>query len=421
MTVTTESPNRTAYLLLACALAISVVLAFPIEQFAHAFSSPGSYWIVHSCEDLTADLSLGSILQAILTPIFVFFLPGPGSIFRQKSVPSSSLRPSLARTTARRIPAVSQNSDRGRRSIIAVAVVLLFLCLAVFVGTGWVLKHWIGDTFGAQPLLAGSSFANVTVLALLFARLTFSLLGIGAAIYLLRTHVSWEPWLFFAAGCSCAGGVAVAWWYALRQYAALHGVCPDLFDLSRPTDFHVDYLSDCARYFIYLSVFSAFWVGITAGALRLQSARIAIGESARNELHQFHSFYWLCFLGWAVQYRLSQWFARSSSHHQEWPMLALLDFLFLTVSSLWTLAFIPSLWRKKPRRWIHAVVQAYWRSFVILFLTLLTFFWLVWLAGAALKPLVTLNAFGLAWALTVGTWRWRALQKQQLASIARKV
>ena len=412
--VTTESPKRRAYLLLACALAISFVLALPMERIFHDFSAPGSYWVNHSCEGVTIDLSLGNIIQALLTPIFIFLLPGRGSIFQRKTA-SLSRRAARAGAVAGESRARYQNSER--RSIVAAAMVLLVLCVAMFLGSGWVLTHWIDGHPSAQPLQTTSNFANATVLALLFVRLAFSLLGICAAIYLLRMHISSAPALFIAAGWSCAAVIAVAWWYGLRDYAGLHGVCPDLFDLSRSTDSHVDYLSDCSHYFIYLSVFSAFWAGITAGGLRLQSARAEEGDSAGNDLRQFQGFYWACFLGWAVQYRVSQWFALANAHHQEWPLLALLDFLFLTASSLWALVFTYSLWKKKPRTRLHAVMQAFWRTFVILLLTILTFFWLTWLAGAALKPLATLNAFGFAWALAVGTWRWRALQKQQLVAV----
>jgi len=39
-------------------------------------------------------------------------------------------------------------------------------------------------------------------------------------------------------------------------------------------------------------------------------------------------------------------------------------------------------------------------------------------AGPALAPLVALNLSGAAWALIVGTWRWRALQKQAPLPVA---
>jgi len=321
-----EARYWTPFRFLGFALAISIILAFPIERVAHDFSVPGSYWVFHSCEELTNQLSLGSIFQAILTPIFIFLLPGPGSLFHNKNL-SPSRRPSLA--------------------------------------------------------------------------------GISA-----------KPVSFIAAGCLFAAAVAVTWWYGLRAYAAHLGVCPDLFDLSRSTAFHVDYLSDCAHYFIYISIFSVLWVGVTAGGLRLQAARAAAGGPGRNELRQFQRFYWACFLGWAVQYRVSQWFAPLSPHRQEWDLFALFDFLFVAGTSLWVLAFTGSLWRNKPDSWLRAVVQAFWRTFVILLLSSASFFWLFTVAFRVVTPaLVTWNAFGLAWAVAVGTWRWRALQKERLLEL----
>jgi hypothetical protein len=121
-----------------------------------------------------------------------------------------------------------------------------------------------------------------------------------------------------------------------------------------------------------------------------------------------------------VQYRVSQWFALSNPHGQEWPLFATLNFLAVTVSSLWVLAFSQSLWTKKPRSWLRAIFQAYWRTFAILLLTLLSFFWLfIYAIVPLVAPIATWNVFGLAWALTVGTVRWRALQKERLTAVAR--
>jgi hypothetical protein len=65
------------------------------------------------------------------------------------------------------------------------------------------------------------------------------------------------------------------------------------------------------------------------------------------------------------------------------------------------LAFIRFFWNQRlPER------------FLICILTALTFFWLMIWAGVAIVPLLALNVSGAAWALAVGTWRWRALQKQ---------
>jgi hypothetical protein len=88
----------------------------------------------------------------------------------------------------------------------------------------------------------------------------------------------------------------------------------------------------------------------SAGGLGLQSARVASGDTASNELHRFQGFHWACFLGWAVQHRISQWWAlQGGSQNQEWVKFAALNFCFVAVSSLWVLALTHSLWNKKPR------------------------------------------------------------------------
>jgi len=378
---------------------------------------PGLSWSHQSCEDLTNDLNLGSVLQAIVVPIFLFLLPGPGSLF-QKNTASVLRRATLAGTPAATISGASRNSIGERRPSIAIPIVLLVLSLAMFLGSGLLLRSWIFNNPGAR---VSSPVAYIAATAFLGLRFVLGLFGLGASIYLLRRQVSWEPASFIAAGGSFAAVVAVAWWYWLREYAGLHGVCPDLFDRSGSRPFHVDHLSDCAHYFVYVSVFSALWVGISAGALRLQSARAAERGSRGKEFHHFQGFFWTCFLGWAVQYRVSQWFALSNPHGQEWPLFATLNFLTVTVSSLWVLAFSQSLWNQKPRSWLRAIFQAYWRTFAILLLTLLSFFWLfIYAIVPLVAPIATWNVFGLAWALTVGTWRWRALKKERLTAIVRQ-
>lgn len=332
-----ELPNQRAYLLLGCALAISIVLAFPMEQVRHEGYLPGANWSSHSCEGLANSLNLGSILQAILTPIFIFLLPGPGSIFQKKAALSSSRSPSLAGTASAGMPAMSR-------------------------------------------------------------------------------HMSWDPASFIVLGWLCAAVVPVAWWYALRKYAGLHGECAALYDWSLPVHrFQPDYVSDFFHYFIYVSVFSAFWTGITAGGLRLQSARAAAGDTASNKLHQFQRFHWACFLGWAVQYRISQWWAlQGGSQNQEWVKFAALNFCFVAVSSLWVLAFTHSLWNKKPRSRIQSFLPPLWRSFLVYLLTVLTFFWLFTYAVLPLVPAITTwYAFGVAWALFIGSWRWRTLHAEK--------
>ena len=378
---------------------------------------PGLSWSHQSCEDLTNDLNLGSVLQAIVVPIFLFLLPGPGSLF-QKNTASALRRSAPAGTPPPTISGASRNSMGKRRPSVAIPIALLVLSLAMFLGSGLLLRSWIFDNPGAR---VSSPVAYIAATAFLGLRFVLGLFGLGASIYLLRRQVSWEPASFIAAGGSFAAVVAVAWWYWLREYAGLHGVCPDLFDRSGSRPFHVDHLSDCAHYFVYVSVFSALWVGISAGALRLQSARAAESGSRGTDLHHFQGFFWTCFLGWAVQYRVSQWFALSNPHGQEWPLFATLNFLAVTVSSLWVLAFSQSLWTKKPRSWLRAIFQAYWRTFAILLLTLLSFFWLfIYAIVPLVAPIATWNVFGLAWALTVGTWRWRALRKERLTAVVRQ-
>jgi hypothetical protein len=217
-----------------------------MEQVRHEGYPTGSG---QSCEDIANDLNLGSILQAILTPLFVFLLPGSGSIFQKKAAPSSSRSSSLAGAASASMPATSR-------------------------------------------------------------------------------RVSWDSASFIVAGWLCAAVVPVAWWYGLREYAGLHGECAAFYDWSLPVHrFQPDYVSDFLHYFIYVSVFSAFWIGVTAGGLRLQSARAATGESPGNELRQFQGFHWTCFLGWAVQYRINQWWAlQGASQNQEWVKFAALNF-----------------------------------------------------------------------------------------------
>jgi hypothetical protein len=296
-------------------MAVSLAIAFPMEQVIH--TAP-YLWELPSCSaEVQIALSLSSIVQAILTPLLLFLLPGPGSI--------------------------------------------------------------LGTKIGSKP-----------------------------------AHRSRLPALFISAGLSCASVIPLAFWYGLREYAALHDTCGLLFDLARPIDiWHVDSFSDFAHYFINLSVFSAFWVGIIAGGLRLQSSRASAGDSV-NESRQFLEFHWACFLGWAVQYRLSQWFFLPFERGQtEWVDFAFWSFIALTVTSLWVLPFTRSLWDKRPRTRQEAVMQTLWKSFLIYLLSALTLIWNPWAAGGVFTPVfITLDALGFAWAVTVGTWRWRALQKE---------
>jgi hypothetical protein len=54
--VTSGPPPWTPFRFLGLALAISIVLAFPIEQVEHDFALPGLSWSHQSCEGLTNDL-----------------------------------------------------------------------------------------------------------------------------------------------------------------------------------------------------------------------------------------------------------------------------------------------------------------------------------------------------------------------------
>jgi hypothetical protein len=413
--VRSGTPPWTPFHFLGFALAISVILAFPVERVAHDSAWLGSYGLFRSCEDATNNLNLGSILQAILTPIFIFLLPGPGSLFHRKAA-SSSRGSSLAKVTV-----ASRNAIGGQRPSVTVPAILFASGLGMCLVSGLFLKVWIVDHSRAYSPL-GFPLASAAI-AYFIVRFALGLVGIGAAIHLLRRYVDCEPdSLFIGSGWLCAAVVGVAWWYGLREYAGIRGVCPDLFDLSRSEPFHVDYLSDSSHYFLYVSIFSTFWIGITAGGLRLQSARAAEGKFDGNELRQFQAFYWGCFLGWAVQYRVCQWFALPNPSGQEWPLFAILNFLFVTVSSFWVLAFVQSLWKKKPRTWLLAVFQPFWKSFVILLLTTLSFFWLFLGAmGVLLPALVTWNVFGLGWALVVGNWRWHASQLERTAPAVPRV
>ena len=328
--MTTRSQNRGAWVFLGVAIAVSIVFAIPTEQLPQRGQALGADWLRHSCDRIVPLLYLGNTVQAILTPLFVFLLPWPGSILANKFRSTPSLLASHAR-----MPTGVRTEKQP----------------ALFIGTGWLF----------------------------------------------------------------AVTVSVAWWYGLGKYVALHGTCGELFELSRPSGpFRRDFVADYSRYFIYLSGFTALWTGITAGGLRLQSARAAEGDATGNSLRRFQGFYWACFLGWAVQYRISEWTATLAARpNQEWAMFAALNFCFVTVGSLWVLAFVRYLWNKKPRTRFQAFLHALGISFLVYLLTVLTFFWLFIYAVLPLVPAITSwYVFGLAWALFVGNWRWRILQKQ---------
>jgi hypothetical protein len=419
--------KRQALQLLGIAMAVSVVLAFPMEQVTHSKFAPGSYWLQNSCDSTIFLLNSGLMLQAILAPLLVFLLPGPGCIFQRKVRvrPPSSVRASalpVARALARpedHAGARKSVATSEARSLIAVvAVIVGIVGLLMLLRSGWQLKHI--DFFPNQPSASHSvSFLRSVVFSQTMLDLAIGLTGIGGAVFLLYQYLPWRGALFMLVGWLSAAAIPFVWWYGLRGYAESRGLCPALFDTSRPIDpFHIDLVQDCQRYFMYLSGFSALWVGVTAGGLRLQSARSEDGDLSGTELRSFQNFFWLYLLGWAVQYRLSQWLTgptRGTNVEQEWITWSVLCFVYLTASSLWSLVFIRFFWNLKAKTWIVNVIAPFGGTFAICILTMLTFFWLFLRAPLALVPLYTLNVSGMAWALAVGTWRWRGLQKQPFA------
>ncbi|MGA9980944.1 MAG: hypothetical protein WBQ08_20145, partial [Candidatus Sulfotelmatobacter sp.] len=56
---TLDSPNRQALRFLGIAIAVSVVLSFPIEQVTHTTQAPGRYWFQNSCGSVEFLLNLG--------------------------------------------------------------------------------------------------------------------------------------------------------------------------------------------------------------------------------------------------------------------------------------------------------------------------------------------------------------------------
>jgi len=402
--------NRNALRFLGIALAVSLVIALPVEQLIHRFlPRAGTYWELHSCNTARLALDLGNILQALLTPILVFLLPGPGSIL-QANV-ARSVRPAagpanrLAMHEPQMVPPL-------KPSAVIFAVILLILCLWVFLSNFLTTQYWFIEHLEMQPHPRRSALIWAIVL------MAGSGLGIAVAIYLLCRRIPWHAVPFIALGWLFGGAIPVVWWYGLSGYAALHGLCTDLFDLGRfISPSAVDYLSDCAHYFIRVSVFAALWVGVTAGGLRLQSARAAEAGSSTDPLRRFQSFYWAYLLGWVVQYRLSQWFLMLfpwAHAAQGWPFGALMEFFFVTVSSLWALVLLRFLWKLKAGTRLSIVIVAFGGSFFIYLLTAVVSLWAMWAAGGAFAPLMSLNVFGLAWALFVAN-RYLHAQREQPA------
>jgi hypothetical protein len=427
---TIASPDRQALRFLGIAIAVSVVLAFPMEQVKHSSYALGFYWGENSCGSVEFLLNLGMVFQAILVPLFVFLLPGPGSIFqsrgiRASSVPSSSLP--VVRALARPEDHRGARSRRTRSSvearslIVVVAVVIGIIGILMFLRSGWQLKHI--EFFPGKSPSTSVTWLRAAAFSQTVIEFIVGLAGIAAAVYMLYLYTPSQPALFMLVGWLSAAAVPFVWWYGVRGYAGLHGACLALFE-GRDDPFHVDFVSDCAHYFKYLGGFSAVWLGVTAGGLRLQSARAAEGDSSGNELRRFQNFFWAYLLGWAVQYRLAEWLTgptRGTNVEQEWVTYSVLSFVYLTASSLWSLAFIRFFWNLKARTRMVNVAVLFGGSFVVCILTMLTFFWLFLWAPLAMLPLFTWNLSGGAWALTVGTWRWRALQKQASIPVAAAV
>ena len=105
-------------------------------------------------------------------------------------------------------------------------------------------------------------------------------------------------------------------------------------------------------------------------------------------------------------------------HSQEWISWVPLYFAFVIASSLCVLVVVRPLWNRKPQSWLWAVIQAFFYTFLIYFLTALTFWWMLVYVVVPLAPLVhTWNACGLVWALVVGTWRWHTLRSQPASAL----
>jgi hypothetical protein len=306
-------------------MAVSFVLAMPVEPFQNTIYG-GDSWAANSCGVVYAFLSLSFTLQAVVTPLVLFLLPGPGSILRQKIS----------------LPSPLQGTVRATQK--------------------------------------------------------------SAALFVI--------------GIACAGAIPLVWWRVSLVCATSRGLCPEIFNLSRQVDyFQIDYVHDCQVYYIWFSIVATLWVGVTAGALRLQSARAAAAGSSSEESRSFQSFYWACVLSWAVMNRglivLPSLFLHGRA--QNWLGSSILFSAAMAVSWLWTLAFLRSIWQARPKSWRGAVLWPYGASFAVALLTALTFFWAPYFGGSLLAiPFITLNAFGFIWALFVGSWRWRAMKQERV-------
>ena len=389
-----------AFFYLAIAMAVSVVLAFPNESAQHDFRfGTGSYWNEHSCGTAVTLLNRGLIVQAILTPLFLFLLPGTGSLIGSRSSRAASLRPAAAASQA------------GAVANMLLTFVLLIVCPLMLLRSIFFLWH---IPLESSTLVKASVLVKAAVMFEMAVEAAAGALGTVAAIYLLRKHVTGGAARFFAAGWLFAAAVPIVWWYGLKGYAAQQGLCEDLFTVSRPVDFlRIDDLYDSYRYYLYLAVFSTMWVGTAAAGLRLLSAREAEAGSTSSELRSFREFFWVYLLGWAVQYRLgclSTVPSTQNNQAMEWLTWSFVSFLDLTASCLWALAFVRWFWKWRVRAWWASVAVAFAGPYVICILTMISFFWLVLYAPMALLPLGKGKVWGWLWALTVGTWRWQALR-----------
>jgi len=390
-----------AFFYLAIAMAVSVVLAFPNESAQHDFVfGTGPYWHEHSCAYTVTLLNRGLIAQAILTPLFLFLLPGAGSLIGSKLSRLVPVRP------------LSTVSQTGTVANMVLAFALLIICPLMLLFSVFFLWH---------IKLSSSPLAGVGIIFEV-AQAAAGALGTVAAIYLLSKQVTGGAARIFAAGWLVAAAVPIVWWYGLKSYAAQRGLCEGLFTVSRPVDFlRIDDLYDSYRYYLYLSVFSTMWVGTTAAGLRLQSAREVEDGSTSGGLRAFREFFWVYLLGWAVQYRLGQWSTAPNTHNnqaQEWLTWSFLCFLDLTASSLWALAFVRWFWKWRVRAWWASVAVALAGPYVICIVTMIAFFWMTLYAPMALLPLANGKVWGMLWALTVGTWRWQALRQLPRAAAA---
>lgn len=403
------------------ALAISSVLTYPKEQVEHDPRWAGTAWTQNSCGTAVTLLDRGLMVQALLVPLIVFLLPGPGSILQRKVAAPVARPRALARPEdhARGRSRKWATSPDARSLITVIAVIVGVVGLLILLRSGLVLRSL--TLASGQTVPTSRSWLRSIVSSEIAINLLFGLAAIGGAVFLLYLYLPRRPALFMLVGWFSAATIPIAWWYGVRGYATSHGLCPMLVDLHPVNALQYDYISECAHYFIYLSGFAALWLGAVAGGLRLQAERAGETLLPRTELQLFQNFFWVYWLGWAVQYRYSQWLTEPTPRtnvEQEWIAWSVMCFVYLTASSLWSLAFVRLFWNWRLRAWWANIGVALAVSIAIPLLTMLTFFWLLWWAPLALVSLGKWNVCGAVWAVTVGMWRWNDLSKQPLAAAA---